>query len=107
MKATQVDGGAKFKTIFEEEYQRRDIKLFVLPPRLPKLNGSVERAHQTHTEEFYGVTESSFEIGDLNRALLEWEKVYNTIRPHQALGYLTPQQFLEQCQQKRREIMCH
>jgi hypothetical protein len=25
--------------------------LFVLPPRSPKLNGHVERAHRTHTEE--------------------------------------------------------
>jgi len=67
----------------------------------------VERAQRPHTEEFYEVTEVSFEIGELNQALLEWEKVYNTIRPHQALGYLTPLEFLEQYQQKRREVMCH
>ena len=73
----------------------------------PKLNGHVERAQRTHTEEFYEVTEANFEIGGLNRALLEWEKVYNTVRPHQALGYLTPLEFLEQYQQKRREVMCH
>ncbi len=42
----------------------------------PKLNGHVERAQRTHTEEFYEVTEASFEIGELNQALLEWEKVY-------------------------------
>ena len=65
--------------------------------------GDMERTQRTHTEEFYEVTEASFEIGELNRALLEWEKVYNTIRPHQALGYLTPQEFLKQYQQKRRE----
>ena len=82
-------------------------RILSLPPRSPKLNGHVERAQRTHTEEFYEVTEANFEIGELNQALLEWEKVYNTIRPHQALGYLTPQQFLEQCQQKRGEVMCH
>jgi len=37
---------------FEAECQRRGIRLFVLPPRSPKLNGHVERAHRTHTEEF-------------------------------------------------------
>ncbi len=58
----------------------------------------------THTEEFYEVTDTSFEIAELNQALSKWEKVYNTIRPHQALGYLTPQEFLERYQQnKRRE----
>ena len=60
----------------------------------PKLNGAVERAHRTHTEEFYEVTESSFELSFLREELLEWEQVYNTVRPHQALGYVTPLKFL-------------
>ena len=107
IKAIQVDGGSEFQDAFEEECQRRGIKLFVLPPRSPKLNGHVERAQRTHTEEFYEVTDASFELPELNQALLKWEKVYNTVRPHQALGYLTPQQFLEQYQQRRREVMCH
>jgi len=59
VRAIQVDGGSEFEAIFEKECQRRDIKLFVLPPRSPKLNGGVERAHRTHTEEFYEVAESS------------------------------------------------
>ena len=96
VRAIQVDGGAEFEAIFEEECQRRDIKLFVLPPRSPKLNGGVERAHRTHTEEFYEVTESSFDLSELKDELLEWEGVYNTVRPHQALGYVTPLKFLEQ-----------
>lgn len=108
VKAIQVDGGSEFQDVFEEECQRRGIKLFVLPPRSPKLNGHVERAHRTHTEEFYEVTDTSFDIAEVNQALMEWERVYNTIRPHQALGYLTPQEFLECYQQEqRKEVMCH
>ena len=108
IKAVQVNRGSEFQDTFERKCQRRGIKLLVLPSRSPKLNGHVERAQRTHTEEFYEVTESSFEIQELNQALLEWEKVYNTIRPHQALEYLTPLEFLEQYQQEeRREIMCH
>ena len=107
IKAIQVDGGSEFQDAFERECQKRGIKLLVLPPRSPKLNGHVERAQRTHTEEFYEVTNASFELPELNRALLKWEEVYNTIRPHQALGYLTPLECLEQCQQKRREVMCH
>jgi putative transposase len=104
IRTIQVDGGSEFQDIFEEECQRRGIKLFVLPPRSPKLNGHVERAQRTHTEEFYEVTDTSFEILELNQALLKWEEVYNTIRPHQALGYLTPQEFLERhYQQKSRK----
>ena len=108
VKAIQVDGGAEFEAIFEEECQRRGIKSFVLPPRSPKLNGAVERAHRTHTEEFYEVTDSSFDLPELRDELLEWEQVYNTVRPHQALGYLTPLKFLEQQKYyKRKEAMCH
>ena len=95
IRAIQVDGGSAFEAAFEEECQRLGIKLFVLPPRSPKLNGHVERAHRTHTEECYEVTDSSFELPELNQALLEWEKVYNTVRPHQSLGYLTPHRFLQ------------
>jgi len=108
VRAIQVDGGSEFEAIFEEECQKRGIKLFVLPPRSPKLNGAVERAHRTHTEEFYEVTDSSFDLPDLREELLEWEEVYNTVRPHQALGYVTPLKFLEQWKDyKRKEVMCH
>jgi transposase InsO family protein len=108
VKAIQVDGGSEFEAIFEEECQKRDIKLFVLPPRSPKLNGAVERAHRTHTEEFYEVTESSFDIAELRAQLLDWEQIYNTVRPHQALAYLTPLKFLKRRkEEQRKEVMCH
>ena len=107
VKAIQADGGAEFEAIFEEACQKRVI-MFVLPPRSPKLNGGVERAHRTHTEEFYEVTESSFDLSELREELLEWEQVYNTVRPHQALGYVTSLKFLEQWKDyQRKEVMCH
>ncbi|MBA7476602.1 hypothetical protein ES704_03193 [subsurface metagenome] len=100
--------GAEFEAIFEAECQRRGIKLFTLPPRSPKLNGGVERAHRTHTEEFYKVMESLSDIAGLRNEPLKWERIYNTARPHQALGYLTPSVFLEQQKyHQRREVMCH
>jgi len=108
IRAIQVDGGSEFKDVFEETCRRKGIKLFVLPPRSPKLNGHVERAQRTHTEEFYEITDTSFEISELNKALLIWEKVYNTIRPHQALKYLTPLEFLiRYWQNQKKEVMCH
>ena len=94
---------AGFEAIFEAECQRRGIKLFVLPPRSPKLNGADEGAHRTHTEESYGITERSKELSELKDELLEWEGVYNTVRPHQALGYVTPLKFLEQRKENQRK----
>lgn len=96
VKAIQVDGGSEFYSEFEEECQRRNIHLFVLPPKSPKLNGAVERAHRTHTEEFYEVSECSWNVMELNKELREWEYVYNCVRPHQALQYKTPLQFLQE-----------
>ena len=96
VKAIQVDGGSEFEALFEEACQKREIKLFVLPPRSPKLNGGVERAHRTHTEEFYELTDSTFELEELRGELLEWEMIYNSVRPHQALGYLTPLKYIQQ-----------
>jgi putative transposase len=103
IQSIQIDGGSEFQSVFEEECQKRKIKLFVLPPRSPKLNGGVERANRTHTEEFYEVTDSSFELVDLRPKLLEWENICNTVRPNQALKYLTPAQYLE----LQKEVGCH
>jgi transposase InsO family protein len=101
VRAIQVDGGSEFHAEFELACQQKKIRLFVLPPHSPKLNGCVERANRTHTEEFYEVEDFPMEIAALNQSLLNWEHVYNTIRPHQSLGYLTPQQYLLKFAQKK------
>lgn len=103
IRALQVDGGSEFAAEFELACQQRGLRLFVLPPRSPKLNGSVERANRTHTEEFYQVNACSLEMKKLNRELRQWERIYNTVRPHQSLGYLTPRQFLLQLSSQRKE----
>ena len=103
IRALQVDGGSEFTADFEQACQQRSLHLFVLPPRSPKLNGAVERANRPHTEEFYQVTPYSLELRKLNRELRHWERTYNTVRPHQALGYLTPRQFLQQFSSQRKE----
>ncbi len=104
IRALQVDGGSEFAADFEQACRQRRLRLFVLPPRSPKLNGRVERAHRTHKEEFYEVTPCSWLIPQLNQQLRAWEHTYNTIRPHQALHYLTPQQFLLRVHKQQK---CH
>jgi putative transposase len=103
VRAVQVDGGSEFAAEFEQACQQRGLHLFVLPPRSPKLNGAVARANRTHIEEFYQVHACSLEMKTLNRELRHWEHIYNTVRPHQALGYLTPHQFLIQLSSQRKE----
>jgi transposase InsO family protein len=94
VRAISIDNGSEFMAEFEAACRDRDIRLFVLPPRSPKLHGAVERANRTHTEEFYEVTTAEPELEAFQGELRAWETVYNTIRPHQSLGYLTPAEFL-------------
>jgi transposase InsO family protein len=95
VRAIQVDGGSEFMGVFEETVQARQLRLFELPPRSPKLNGCVERANRTFREEFYDCTNVRPTVAALGQALRQYEHLYNTVRPHQALAYLTPAEFLE------------
>jgi putative transposase len=79
IRALQVDGGSEFAAEFELACQHCGLRLFVLPPRSPKLNGSVERAQRTHTEEFYQVPRCSLEMKKLNLELRQWEGIYNLV----------------------------
>jgi putative transposase len=81
---------------FETFCQQRGLRLFVLPPRSPKLNGAVERANRTHTEEFYELYAGVWSVAAVRPDLLASEMIDNTVRPHQTLGYLTPEQWLAQ-----------
>lgn len=95
IRAIQVDGGSEFKAEFEAYCQTHDLQLFVLPPRSPKLNGRVERIQRTVDEECYQCFDGPLRVADLAAALRDYETVYNTVRPHQALGYRTPQEYLD------------
>lgn len=93
IKAIQIDGGSEFKKDFEEAIQERQILLFVIPPRSPKLNSYVERANRMYREEFYEVETIGHTMEEHNRQLERWGYTCNYVRPHQALDYLTPAEY--------------
>jgi putative transposase len=96
MKAIQVDGGSEFMAVFEEACQARGITLYVLPPRSPKLNGLVERMNRTSREEIYDLAlHEATTIAQHNQLLQDQDYIYNYIRPHEALGLLTPNGYYE------------
>jgi putative transposase len=107
VKALQVDGGSEFAAEFELACQHKQLPLFVLPPKSPKLNAHVERSHRTHNEEFYQVHAHSDQPLALNRQLRRWEYTYNCVRPHQSLAYLTPLQFVSRWKRNLRKAKCH
>jgi len=42
----------------------------------------------------YEVHMCSQHVGELNKELMHWEYIYDCVRPHEALNYRTPLQFL-------------
>ena len=95
VRAIQIDGGSEFKKHFEEACRTRGIRLFIIPPRTPKLQGYVESANKTHRVEFYEVEDIALNMEDLNTQLEAWDRTYNTIRPHQSLDYQTPAEYYQ------------
>lgn len=96
----QVDGGSEFMAEFETACERRKIKLYVLPPRSPKLNGGVERCNGAWRYEFYACTDLPGSVADLNPLIEDWQETYNFVRPHGALSGLTPAEYLVRRQAK-------
>jgi transposase InsO family protein len=95
VRALQIDGGSEFKKHFERACQERGIRLFIIPPRTPKLQAYVESANNTHRREFYEVEDIALGLEEHNRQLEDWDKTYNYIRPHQSLDYLTPAKYYQ------------
>ena len=95
LQSIQVDGGSEFMGEFEQKCKNYAIPLYVLPPRSPELNGKVERANGTSKYEFYYQYEGPGGLSNLRPKLEKYIDSYNRKRPHQALRYLTPLQYLE------------
>jgi transposase InsO family protein len=94
VRAIPVDDGSAFMADFEADGQVAGVPRSVLPPRSPKRNSHVERAHRTRRQEFSECYDGDLEIPVLQQALQEGEYGYNHRRPHQALGYQTPAAYL-------------
>lgn len=106
IKAIQIDGGSEFMKDFEKAIQERQIQLYVIPPRSPKLNSYVERANRMYREEFYEVETIGHTMEEHNRQLEKWEYTCNYLRPHQALDYRTPAEYYELWRQAQAS-KCH
>jgi IS30 family transposase len=91
VKSVQVDGGSEFMKYFENECEKLDIPLYVLPPKRPQWNGGVERANRIFREEFYGRKDLMAEsLGAFKVELKHAVHKYNSYRPHFNLNGLTP-----------------
>lgn len=95
VEAIQVDGGAEFRAEFEQACKDKGLKLFVLPPRSPKLNAAVERAQGSWRYEFYACYDLPAQIDKLQILVDAFAHRFNHYRPHNALDGQTPADYLK------------
>ncbi len=95
VEAIQSDGGSEFLKDFGAKAKELKLTHYFNRPNYPQGNGCIERSFRTDEEEFYQVEELPADLGGLEAALLAWNQVYERVRPHQALGYKTPEQFYQ------------
>ena len=92
--AVQTDTGAPFQKEFEEACRKLGIEHYYIEPRQPKQNSYVEISHEADEREFYSQGNAYVDPELMERKLKEWQRIWNEVRPHQALGYLTPRAYL-------------
>ena len=89
----RCDNGPEFiSNRLAEWTQKHGIELRFIQPGKPSQNGLMERLNGTLRAECLNL-EWFQSIPQLNDQIQEWWQVYNTIRPHSSIGYLTPDEY--------------
>jgi len=94
----QTDNGSEFARHFKETLKDNRIVHYHSYPRCPKMNASIERFNRTLCEDFLEKEKFTAltDINLLNQKLQEYLNWYNNERPHKALNFLTPNEFVLQ-----------
>ena len=96
IKEIQSDNGSEFALRFEEACTHLGITHFHTYPRSPKMNAHVERFNRTLSEDFIRHHRAALrdDLSRFNNLLIDWLLWYNTERPHQSLGMLSPLRYI-------------
>lgn len=91
----QTDNGSEFAHHFHDACVTLDITHYHTYPRSPKMNAHIERFNRTVQEEciVYHRALLRDDIYGFNATLEEWLQWYNTERPHEALGLVSPMEY--------------
>lgn len=88
-----TDNGSENEKEFDNYLNNSKIVHFYSRSGTPTDNPRVERSHLTDEVEFYKHGNIYRTFKKQKQKIAEWEHTYNHIRPHQALGNLTPMEF--------------
>lgn len=93
VKNVQTDNGPEFLKYFDALCKELNLPHYFIYPRKPKQNTYVENSHLSDENEFYLQGNVGCSIEAMQERLAEWERTWNCVRPHEALGYLTPEEY--------------
>ncbi len=91
--SVNTDSGGENGKDFKDELTQDEVVHFYSRRGTPTDNPRVERSHLTDEKEFYSRGNSFLPYEKQKEALKIWEYTYNFVRPHRALGFLTPMEF--------------
>lgn len=95
IRKVQTDNGSEFLAKFHQYLVELKIPHIFIYPKSPKLNGVVERFNRTIQEEFINRSdEIYYDLADFEVKLTNYLNWYNHKRPHYALKYMSPVQFI-------------
>jgi transposase InsO family protein len=102
----QTDNGSEFEKHFRDCLEKRRIIHFHNYPRCPRMNSYVERFNRTIQYDFvdYHLPDLRDNLNRFNRDLVDWLLWYDTKRPHESLGMVSPLRYIvmtlpaEECQ---------
>ena len=81
--------------------KEKGIPHYFIYPRTPKQNTYVENSHGSDEKEFYQQGNVCTDPLVMQTKIKSWQDIWNEIRPHEALNYLTPNEYLLKWQQGR------
>ncbi len=102
----QTDNGSEFAYHFHDACEKLHIIHYNTYPRSPKMNACIERFNRTVWEDFimWHRVLLRDDLAAFNDKLIDWLLWYNTERPHESLGMLSPMRYIvetlseEECQ---------
>lgn len=101
IKVIQTDNGSEFMGEFAKYLKQLNIIHYFIYPRHPKQNSYVENSHGSDEREFYQQGNISSFLNDMQQRIIDWQNTWNNTRPHQALNYLTPNEYFKKWQTSR------
>jgi transposase InsO family protein len=92
----QTDNGSEFAKHFEQACATLNLIHFHTYPRSPKMNPFIERFNRTLSEDFIETRRALLrdDPAAFNEELVDWLIWYNTVRPHESLGQVSPLRYI-------------